>query len=170
MKIKDKKLSSIMKLPALLFFVSALLGIIIGFFILKQSGFTNMKFEIDKPKTFFSILCTNSSIVLSVYISVVFTKYYAYFVYILNGITLGVYLGWILQQNITLILLVLPHGIFEIPCLLATGIIVYLGETYVRNNFKNCCKILAVHLCFVVGCAIIETYVTPLIYNSFLSM
>ena len=42
----------------------------------------------------------------------------------------------IVQTNIRLLLLLLPHGIFEIPNILATGYILSRNEESIRKNIK----------------------------------
>ena len=152
------------KVPVLIFSPSLLLGVILGVFAIQPSSAT-VDIATNQMSTFSSILLTNSTIIISIYISVIFTSYYAYFVYALNGIVLGLFTGWIFSTDAQLLWLLIPHGVFEIIYLLATGFILSKGEHFIRNNFKRYLLLLFIHLVAVFICTIIEAFITPTIYN-----
>lgn len=157
-----RKATKYMKLPAILFFSAMVVGIIAGvFFISPSVGEKVANLSAIKVEKFFEIALNNCSIILLVYLSVIFSRKYAYFVYCFNGITLGIIVGWIINSNLMLLLLIIPHGIFEIPNILATGYIVAKGENYVRTNFKTYIKIFLYHQISTIICALIEAFITP---------
>lgn len=151
-----------MKLPAILFFSAMVVGIVAGLFLVSPSvGEKVANLSAIKAEKFFEIVLNNCGIILLVYLSIIFSKKYAYFVYCFNGITLGIIIGWIINSNLMLLLLIVPHGIFEIPNILATGYIVNKGEHYVRTNFKSFIKVFLYHQIITVFCAFVEAFITP---------
>lgn len=157
-----RKITQYMKLPAILFFSAMVVGTLVGLYLISpEVGEKVANLSAIKTQKFFEIALNNCGIVLFVYLSVVFSKKYAYFIYCFNGITLGIIIGWIINSNLMLLLLILPHGIFEIPNILATGYIVNKGENYVRKNFKSFIKVFLYHQIITIFCAFVEAFITP---------
>lgn len=149
------------------FLLSLLFGFIIGFFLPQE-----MSEELGEVffglKDFSIISMRNIGIILVIYLSMIFTKYYAYFTYALNGGVLGVLVSWILQTDLRLILLIVPHAIFEIPLFLYTSHLLEKGEFWIRKNIKIYFKTIAYHCLLTLLCALIEVYATPRIFNLFM--
>lgn len=157
-----RKIASHMKIPAVLYFSAMAIGIVVGLFFVSPSvGEKITDLNLLKTEKFIEITLDNCGIIFLVYLSIIFSKKYAYFMYLFNGIVLGIVIGWIINSNLMLLLLILPHGIFEIPNILATGYIVDKGELYVRTNFKSYIKILLCHQVVTVFCAFVEAFITP---------
>lgn len=158
------------KQPLIYFSIALLVGGIVGFLINPMFEHTNIadtsKLILMAQKKLFKIFSGNVFIIFCVYISIVFTNKYAYFTYILNGCLLGIILSWILQTNLMLFMLILPHGILEIPCILGTGYILKKGKKFIEENFNKYIMILAFHVLFVFISAFIESYITPVIFSS----
>lgn len=157
-----KKIIKSMKLPAIIYFSTMIVGILLGLFVISpEIGEKVANLNAMKMENFIEISISNCTIILMIYLSVIFSKKYAYFVYGVNGIILGIFVSWILKSNINLLWLIIPHGIVEIPNMLATGYIVDKGEKFVRENFKTYIKIFIIHQLFTVFCAFIEAFITP---------
>lgn len=152
-----------LKRPLLIYLISLGLGLVLGIYVLQpEIGEQIEDLYAIALENFVSIFSANATIILMIYVSCIFTKLYAYFTYSINGIVQGIIVGWILISDVGLFWLFLPHGIFEIPCILATSYIVYKEESYIRANFMKFLRMLALHELAVLGCAIIEAYITPL--------
>lgn len=156
-----------MAYPSKIYFLAMALGIIVGLIFekpLMETGYNNFNeiYGIDK---FIELFKNNGFLICVFYISIIFTNRVAYCLYGVNGMVLGYTVGFILKSNIGLLLLLLPHGIFEIPCILATGYIVNKGEKFIRTNFKKYVLIFLLHILFVAFCAAIEAFVTPYFIN-----
>ncbi|NLY32112.1 MAG: hypothetical protein GX065_04870 [Firmicutes bacterium] len=151
-----KYLAKTAALFALFFIIGCLLSLFIkaspGESNLTASAFENLK----------AIALKNCLLIVTIYLSVIFTKLYGYGVCCVNGLILGLTCGWIVQTNIRLLLLLLPHGIFEIPNILATGYILSQNEESIRKNIKGYAAVLGAHLLFTLFCAVIEVFITPL--------
>ncbi len=154
------------KWPLIDFSIALMCGIALGIWLISPSITDGAGLEsINNSRGFLAVFSTNAIVIVTVYISIIFTKFYAYFVYILNGGILGLYTGWILTTDISLLILLIPHGLFEIPCLLATGYVLRKGETFVRKNGNKFWGCLCVHIIAVAICALIEVYATPVMYE-----
>ena len=150
-----------MKAPLAFFIPSLIIASLLGYYVLSPEVSGSVaNLSAARFSTFVGIATTNCAIIIIIYISVVFTKKIAYYMYILNGLSLGIFIGWILRFNKSLLFLIIPHGVFEIPLLLATGYIVFMGEEYIRKNFRKYILILCMHLLGMVICAFIEAYIT----------
>ena len=145
-------------------YVSALfVGFILAMFIFRPTNVeSSSTLSLFDTRRFIQIATTNCLLILSIYIFSIITKWYGYFIFISNGFTLGCYLAWILKSNISLMWLILPHGIFEIPIVLLTAFIVTAGDQYVQKNIKKYFLMLGIHLVATLICAAIEAYITPL--------
>ena len=154
MHLRMRNIINSLRIPLLLLTISLISGFLVGSFFIEPA-----------ISLFWNILSTNSLVILSIYVSLVFTPYYAYGAYLLNGLVLGVYIGWIVQTDLALLLLIIPHGVFEIPCILATGVMLHKGEIFIRSNFKIYCIYIVIHMVAVMLCAVIEAYITPVIYS-----
>lgn len=153
-----------LKKPAKIYFFTMLIGILISLIFEKayvDNGHHNF-FDMFGVDNFLSIFKNNLLIILQFYISIIFTNKIAYWLYAVNGVALGYSIGIVLKSNIKLFLLILPHGIFEIPCILATGYIIYKGEKFIRTNFKKYALIFFLHTVMVAFCAAVESFITPL--------
>lgn len=98
-----------------------------------------------------------------------------------NGATLGLFAGYYVRQNISLLkylLGVLPHGIFELTALILSAAMgLYLCSTITnalrqkqkgtfRPALNRCCQILYLWvLPLLLIAALIETYITPILFN-----
>lgn len=151
-----------LKRPSIIYGTAFVLGLLFGAFISPPQQSFGLKAIADQTGTFFSILATNSAIVITLYISAIFTRIYAYIVYAYNGVILGTTAGWIITADPRLFLLILPHGLPEIFYLLATGYVVALGESFIRNNIGKYLSYLGLNLGAVLLCTFLETYITPL--------
>ena len=149
------------KKPAILYGGFLVAGIMLGVFVLNPTFGETHDLSSQSVSNFKSIFFTNGGIVLLIYLSCIFTRIYAYLTYSVNGLIHGIYFGWIIKTNIALMFLVIPHGIFEIICILASGYIVSKGETYIRNNFKKFITLLFFHELAILLCAVIEAFITP---------
>lgn len=157
-----KKFWPYIKAPTYIFFSLLLLGFMIGYFIISPhvgKSVTNLR--IIDSYLFWSILRNNMVIIAVIYISIVFTNKLVYFSWAFNGLLLGIIIGWIFKTNIYLLLLIIPHGLFEIPNILATGYIAIKGEIFARTNFKKFIIVFFVHEIATVICALIEGFITP---------
>lgn len=160
---KQSKLVNTLKLPAEIYFSFLAVGVCIGMFLVSPQegeGISDLK-EIA-VSNFISIFTRNATVVIVLYISTVFTKLVAWFIFAINGIVHGVVLGWVLTYNTQLLWLMFPHGLFEIPCILLTGIVISKGERFARENTKKFILYLGVHLIGIGICAAIEAFVTPM--------
>ena len=163
MHLRMRNIINSLRIPLLLLTISLISGFLVGsFFIEPAISFNGSN---SSKALFWNILSTNSLVILSIYVSLVFTPYYAYGAYLLNGLVLGVYIGWIVQTDLALLLLIIPHGVFEIPCILAAGVMLHKGEIFIRSNFKIYCIYIVIHMVAVMLCAVIEAYITPVIYS-----
>lgn len=164
--MKRTELSKALKAPSITYFSTLFIGLILGlFFIHPQAGKDIIDIEQEAFPLFSKVFLNNAIIVVAIYLSSIFTKYFSIFIYASNGIAHGITLGWIISSNIKLLILMLPHGIFEIPCLLATGLIVYKGESFIRNNPKKFFLYLTIHILAILFCALVEVFITPAIYG-----
>ncbi len=157
-----KKLN-FMVFPAKIYFAAMAIGVVVGLLFEKAviyKAYNNFD-EIYGMEKFIELFKNNSFLICVFYFSVIFTNRVAYCLYGVNGIALGYTVGFILKSNLGLLLLLLPHGIFEIPCILATGYIVCKGEKFIRMNFKKYILVFLLHILFVAFCATIEAFVTP---------
>ena len=98
-----------------------------------------------------------------------------------NGATLGLFAGYYMHQNISLLkylLGILPHGIFELTALILSAAMgLYLCETVtnaltrkqtgsVGAAVSRCCRVLLLWvLPLLVIAALVETYITPILFN-----
>lgn len=98
-----------------------------------------------------------------------------------NGATLGLFAGYYMHQNISLLkylLGILPHGIFELTALILSAAMgLYLCETVTNALTKKqtgsvgaavsrCCRVLLLWvLPLLVIAALVETYITPILFN-----
>lgn len=166
-----KKVLEYIKFPFLLFVTGLLFGLVIG--ILTDSIFLADEVKgistiiSSSQKKFFEVFSKNAIIIVTIYLTAAFTKYYAYFNYVLNGLVLGCICIWAIKVNALLLLLVVPHGILEIPCILGTGYIVVKGKQFVNEKFYKYVWTLMVHLIFIFVSAFIECFITPQIYGIF---
>ena len=98
-----------------------------------------------------------------------------------NGAILGLFAGYYMRQNISLLkylLGILPHGIFELTALILSAAMgLYLCSTVtnalrkkqtgvLRPALHRCCQILylwILPLLFIA--ALVETYITPILFN-----
>ena len=160
MLAKIKKLPRYLVKTAALFSLFFLIGCLLSMLIKATPGEGNLtSSSFENLKT---IALKNCLLIVTVYLSVIFTKVYGYGVCCINGLILGLTCGWIVQTNIRLLLLLLPHGIFEIPNILATGYILSRNEESIRKNIKGYAAVLGAHLLFTLFCAVIEVFITPL--------
>lgn len=99
---------------------------------------------------------------------------------ILYLFTNGLILGESIMNNLDfgvlkIVLLILPHGIFEIPALIVSGVIGFKGialipqlfhkkniSNFIKDYFTNILLLLIVVMLFVMISGLIETYLTPL--------
>lgn len=123
--------------------------------------------EIDKQSNFLKISLTNAFVITLVYVVSAFLPLIGKIIIFRNGCILGATIGWVLKTNAILMLLILPHGIFEIPCLLFTGVIIANGKEWFRKEPARFLKYWFFHILSVFLIAIIEVYVTPFIYEIF---
>ncbi len=145
----------------IVFAIALLVGILISIF--KNDSFSGtINYEINKGQFFIKILVRNCVIVLVSYVLVIFIKKFTYSIIAFNGLALGIIIGKTLINSAGLLWLIIPHGIFEIPNILAIGYIIEKGENFIRNNTRSFWKVLAIHEGYTVFCAIIEAFVTPL--------
>ena len=152
-----------MKKPSCFFAVAFIAGLLVDYYLLKTNIESNFVLkEIDGISTFVKVVKTNCIIIATIYISAAFTDKYAYFAYLINGIVLGMAIGWILRTNISLIMLIIPHGIFEILNILSTGYIAQKGRLMVKNKLKKYIICFFTQEVFTVFCAFIEAFITPL--------
>jgi len=113
--------------------------------------------------TLWFIFGRNAVIIATIYITVVFSVMIPRVILGVNGFTFGLFLAWILKFDPNLLWLIVPHGILEIPCLLACGYVMKLGESFIRNNFSRYVSLFGLHMIAVLFAALVETYVTPYI-------
>ena len=150
-----------LKIPSLIYFGVMCIGMLLGAFVLESIPGELIDLQSQSITNFISIFLTNGFAILLIYISCIFTNKYAYFTYGLNGLLHGITFGIVLKNYPLLFLLVIPHGIFEIPCILASGYIVSKGEMFIRNNVKRFFKILLIHELCILFCAFLEAFITP---------
>ncbi len=150
------------KVPALIYFCFLFVGTVIGFLFIHpqaEGGVSDLsKISADN---FWKIFFNNALIIVVIYFSALFTKMVAWTIYAMNGIRHGIVLGWIIRYDLHLIALMLPHGFFEIPCILLTGIIVQRGKALSRERPMQFFKYLILHILSIGFCAFIEAFVTP---------
>lgn len=157
-----KLLWKYLKLPTIIFGLALLFGVCLGIFLISPTfGDAVADLSLFKVQQFVKIAANNCGIIMLVYLSVVFSRKYAYYVYAINGFVLGTVLGWILKTNTNLMWLIVPHGIFEIPIILSTGYIVNKGEVFVRQHFKKYLWMFVIHEVCTLLCAGIEAFITP---------
>jgi len=144
------------------------LGIFLGFFIFPPEEDNPLVPFVVQSYYFFDIIRINTRLLFLIYFSFVFTKYYALFTYAYNGLVLGIFMGWSLSLNPLLLMLIIPHGLFEIPLFLSTAIYVDKGEAYIRTHAVKYMKDFLCHLVFLVIMAGFEAFLTPRIFNSFI--
>ena len=154
--------SKYFKFPVQLYVSALFIGLILANFISHPVNIASAGASIFNAGFFIRIAKTNCLLIMSIYIISVITRWYGYCVFIVNGFTLGCYLTWIFRSNVSLLWLLLPHGIFEIPIILSTAFIVTAGEEYIRKHVKTYFGMLGIHLIATLICAAIETYITPL--------
>lgn len=98
-----------------------------------------------------------------------------------NGATLGLFAGYYVRQHISLLkylLGILPHGVFELTALiLSASMGLYLCSTAtnalrqkqkgaLRPALNRCCQILYLWvLPLLLIAALVETYITPILFN-----
>ena len=149
--------------PLLMFVISAVIGCIVGFaFISPEITETPNAIPLFDLSIFVDIAKTNCVIILTIYLASIFTKWYGYFIFLFNGLHLGVYVGWILRFDISLLWLILPHGFMEIAVIVATGFIIEEGDAFVRANVRKYFLLLFLHLLATACCAGIEAFITPM--------
>lgn len=165
-----KKIWYYFKQPFIYFSISLIVGLLLGVVVHPMFTHTNVKdtsqLILSAQKKLFQIFSGNALIIIGVYFSIVFTNKYAYFTYILNGCVLGIFCSWVMQTNVLLFTLIVPHGILEIPCILGTGYMVKKGKQYIENNFNKYILVLGIHVSLIFVSAFIESYITPVIYSS----
>jgi len=165
MQERLRKIQKYLAKTASLYAVFFFIGLLLSIFLETPAGGDSLTFtKLENLKT---IAMKNSFLIVTIYLSVIFTKLYGYGVCCINGGILGLTCGWIVQTNIRLLLLLLPHGIFEIPNILATGYILSKNEQSIRKNIKSYAAILGAHVLFTLFCAVIEVYITPY-FNAFI--
>lgn len=161
-----KKISQYFKIPSLIYSSLFILGALIGVFSMPRAGSNQIQsLNLVTINNFVHIVTKNALIILLIYISIIFTNKIAYFIYAQNGLLLGITCAWIIKISPKLLLLIIPHGIFEIPCILATGFILTKGELYIRENFRKCSCIFLIHISAVILIAAIEVFCTPLLWK-----
>jgi len=167
MKILKLNLSDGLIRATYIFLASLFVGIIMGLIFYQEELIYPVQIVFGM-RDFIDIVTRNAIVLILIYVSMVFTKYYAYFVYAINGLVLGVVISWIIQSDLMLLLLILPHGVFEMPLLLHTSHHIEKGELYIRENMCQYFKDISIHLLLVIICAVIEVYITPRVYNLFI--
>lgn len=131
------------------------------------------------PLTFFIfVLTTNTAVVLHILLGAITGGLLSIAILFLNGLVLGGVLAIVLPYSPSLILLVIPHGIFEYPALIIAtaaaltpflSFISYLfgGEKKVEDVVKTVITLTLLSFAFLFPAAIIETimyaFVSPLI-------
>ncbi|MCE0741018.1 stage II sporulation protein M [Bacillus sp. G16] len=85
-------------------------------------------------------------------------------VLIINGLILGNAIGNI-KDNLNLLLLVIPHGIIEVPVLLlaaSVGMKLTLDLLLLKINLKFTFKYIAIIFLGLIIAAMLETFITPI--------
>lgn len=140
------------------FFLFFMIGILLAILINPESGDI---VNLDKHKSFRKILNNNMMLILIIYITSLLSPIPPVIIIAQNGLVLGVSITWVIKFNPRLLILLLPHGIFEIPSILATAFIINKGRILFRNNPRVFIKLLLMHLFVTILLAIIESYITP---------
>jgi len=156
-----------------LYLISAILGFLLVVF--KPSvGYDlllTLKRSLPRPKsgleTFVLIFVHNSQISLLNYLSALLFGVGSYVIVGLNGFILGIVLGYLLLGGYslpTLLLAILPHGVFEIPAFVLSGtagICLYRSLRWKECDVKLSIELLLLSIALLFLAAFIETYVTP---------
>ncbi len=150
----------------LVYGIALCVGVVVSFLMeAPQNNYVDNLILLANFKNLRDIFLQNSFVIVLIYVISFFNSYLPFFIIIQNGCILGVTISWIFQNNISLLLLILPHGVFEIPCLLASAFIIVKGKKLFKNNPQRIVKALGQHVALVFLVALIEVYVTPIVYN-----
>ncbi|MBS4534511.1 stage II sporulation protein M [Clostridium sp. D2Q-14] len=157
MKLKLKSFSTVRGVITI-FFLFFVIGILVAILINPESGdITNL----DKYKSLRKILNNNVILILIIYVISILSPIPPIIIIAQNGLVLGASITWIIKFNPILLILLLPHGIFEVPSILATAFIINRGRNLFRDDPRVFVKILFIHLLVTILLAIIEAYITP---------
>lgn len=169
--IKNEEKSNFLGLNKKMIVSSALfmlLGMIIGYFFLLYSQTSNKSsFEffkeadfIGKRPTFTNIFFHNLIVGFLLYLGCIYGKMITRFLLIINGISFGIVIASYFFTDISsmVLLSLVPHGIFEIPCLIICG--AYGLEKKKIIDIKNETIKLGIIIAIFALAAIIEVYVS----------
>jgi uncharacterized membrane protein SpoIIM required for sporulation len=156
MQKRNNKIRCFNKSVNCIYLIGIIIGIVISFFILPESNGKNNFLNLSNT----NIIARNLMVLFVIYISSVVSKMIFKFIILKNGFVLGITLGWIFIINYKLLIFIIPHGIFEIPCFLSTGYLLNDGETLFKNNPLKLLKYLVVHVFFIIIIGLIEKYFT----------
>ncbi|MBY0040883.1 stage II sporulation protein M [Bacillus cereus] len=140
----------------LLFIFSLIIGVIYGSFFLEKTT-VNWK-EINNFEAFITILSRNITCSLILIISTFFGSLLLKFFFVGNGLVLGLTISKF--QSLNYLILVIPHGIIEIPSFLYLGYILIKAIDQNKFTFKTL-KGVGLSIILLIIAALIESYVTP---------
>ena len=151
-----------------LYFLFFLIGNLFALFNVQHNDIDINKININEKYELFRIVFKNISVITIIYIIAMFNSYFSSFIIAKNGFILGYTITRIIRNNAILLALIIPHGIFEIPCFLLCSYVIVNGKSLFRNNPNSLIKYWIMHSFFVFFIAVIEVYITPFIFNQFI--
>ncbi|MFC4077343.1 stage II sporulation protein M [Salinithrix halophila] len=138
------------------FFFSLFAGLFYGWIFLEPVE-AEIK-TIDKIQALYSILVRNitcvGTLVITIFIGTIFIKVF----YMVNGLVIGLTISKF--QSISYVIMILPHGLVEIPAFLYLGYILLKADHANSFNLTTLKGILGSVFLLILG-AVIEAYITP---------
>lgn len=145
------------------------IGLVVGILYYPEADSIKKIEELQMESQLIRIFIQNGFVISLIYVVSIFAPLLGILIVFRNGYVLGITLAWIIKTELSLLLLILPHGIFEIPCFLFAGIIIKNGKCLFENMPLKFLKYWSIHILCVFLIALIEVYITPSVYSMLFS-
>lgn len=114
--------------------------------------------EINSSEWFFTIISKNTISFLFILSGILLGKWIINIYLLSNGAILGLLISKL--KNINYLLIILPHGVVEVPIYI---ILCYLVIKIINNKYINKSDIKRIFICYltIILAALIESFITP---------